>query len=330
MILRLSLTIKKTRHSGNTISPMPSTVRTSSLSPRAAGNGPHRGRCPLRRLVGDRAFTLIELLVTISVIAVLISIALPTLKNARGVARQTREMIAGQQLMVAFNCYATDHKNAVLVGLPSAATVNSSMLVNDDRGRRLLAPAAQRYPWRIAPYFTTGIVALYDNVKLMTDLRDAGDRYEKIGFHYPYFFSLFPALGMNVAFVGGSVDHGMDPLSERTFGRRHVARMDEPRQPSRLITFASARPSPTWTFPDIGSTEGYFLVEAPYSSRRRWASAYSEKDPNSSGFVALRHNKKAISAMFDGHVETLGFAELDDMTRWSDKATDAAWFVGKK
>jgi hypothetical protein len=34
--------------------------------------------------------------------------------------------------------------------------------------------------------------------------------------------------------------------------------------------------------------------------------------------------------MFDGHVETLGFAELDDMTRWSDKATDPAWYVGKK
>jgi prepilin-type N-terminal cleavage/methylation domain-containing protein/prepilin-type processing-associated H-X9-DG protein len=289
-----------------------------------------RRQCPIRRLVGDRAFTLIEVLVTISVIAVLISIALPTLKNARGVARQTREMIGAQQLMVAFNCFAGDNKGAVLTGLPSAAAVNASMLVTDDKGRRLLAPAAQRYPWRIAPYFTTGIVALYDNQKLMTDLRDAGDRYEKLGFSYPYFFSLFPALGMNVAFVGGSVDHGMDPLSEKTFGRRYVSRIDEPRRPSRLLTFVSARPSPAWSFPDIGTFEGYFLVEAPYSSRRKWAAAYNEKDANSSGFVALRHNKKAISAMFDGHVETLGFAELDDMTRWSDKATDPAWYLGKK
>lgn len=302
--------------------------KTSSI---AASPTPKRRRqCPIRRLLGDRAFTLIEVLVTISVIAVLISIALPTLKNARGVARQTREMVGAQQLMVAFNCYAGDNKSAVLTGLPSAAAVNASMLVTDDRGRRLFAPAAQRYPWRIAPYFSTGIIALYDNQKLMTDLRDAGDRYEKVGFSYPYFFSLFPALGMNVAFVGGSVDHGMDPLSEKTFGRRYVARMDEPRRPSRLLTFVSARPSPAWTFPDIGTSEGYFLVEAPYSSQRKWASAYSAKDPNSSGFVALRHNKKAISAMFDGHVETLGFAELDDMTRWSDKATDPAWTLGKK
>ena len=52
--------------------------------------------------------------------------------NARSTdssVRETRELAAGQQLNAAFNLYAVDNKDNVLVGYATAAMVNGSMPV---------------------------------------------------------------------------------------------------------------------------------------------------------------------------------------------------------
>lgn len=292
--------------------------------------------CPIRRLLGDKAFTLIELLVVIAVIAVLISIMAPSLVRARMVAKQTREMNAARQLMVGFTCYAGDNKNSVLVGFPSEAMVSGSMVVTDDRGNRVFGPTAQRYPWRIASYFGTGFCALYDNQKLLADLRDAEGQYESMGVHYPYIVSLYPSLGMNIAFVGGSDKHGAnDKNFQKLYGRQYVEKIDEPVRPSRMLTFVSARGDDQPTLPGIGRLDGFFYVAPPYWNVRKWAQAYKENPVSpetveaNSGNVSLRYGGKAVATAFDSHAEMLGWAELNDMTRWSNKATSADWVLAK-
>ncbi|MFW6039210.1 MAG: type II secretion system protein [bacterium] len=54
-------------------------------------------------------FTLIELLVVISIIALLIAILLPALKQARDLARRTQCLSQIRQLNLAANAYAVDH-----------------------------------------------------------------------------------------------------------------------------------------------------------------------------------------------------------------------------
>ncbi|MBS0191429.1 MAG: type II secretion system protein [Phycisphaerales bacterium] len=301
--------------------------------------------CPIRRLLGDRAFTLVELLVVIAIVALLISLAVPSLARARVMARQTREMNAGRQLMVAFTCYAGDNKGAVLQGYPSADQVGGSMVVVDDRGKRIVGPEAQRYPWRIVPYLGNNFSALYDDAKVLASLKERESAYSQIGESWGYVGSLFPSLGMNVAFVGGSDKHyANDKLILKSFGKFYVTRIDDALRPSKLMTFVSARVNPGDLEAASGASaassllgqdrfEGYFMVESPWMTARAWQTAYDERADSAkknSGYVACRFAKKAVASSLDGHTEALGWNELNDMTRWANGATDASWYLGKK
>ena len=52
------------------------------------------------------------------------------------------------------------------------------------------------------------------------------------------------------------------------------------------------------------------------------------------GYLDLRHRAKAVTAMFDGHAQTLGLPtgrheQLRDMRHWSNWATRATWRPGQ-
>lgn len=298
--------------------------------------------CPLRRILGDRAFTLIELLIVIAIIAVLISVMAPSLSRARLLAKQTRELNAARQLMLAVSCYAGDNRGSVLVGFPTEAMVSGGMVVVDDKGNRLYSHSAQRYPWRIAPYLANSFGSLYDNPKVLSELRDAEPQLIQMGVQYPYIVSLYPTLGMNTRFIGGSDASGA--FSKKTIeaiGTPFITRIDEPRRPSRLMMFASARGDAQAALPGMGILQGYFSITPPWWTTKIWADAYVEnpvdpKNPQSatyiernSGFVSLRYAGRAVASAMDGHAEMLGWTEMNDMTRWADKATASDWRVSK-
>jgi len=281
---------------------------------------------PLTRPRG--AFTLIELLVVIAIIALLIGILLPALAGARAVGRQCVEMSKANQLMVAFGLYADDNAGRVLPGYPTNEMVRGENAPYDMNGDRIGGSAAaeeiaKRYPWRIAPYLEYNFQGLYDY---------------PIDFSLPdihYRISLYPTLGINASFVGGnSRDLAFDARVQQIYGRFFAKTLSEVRDPTSLITFTSARGMNEGETAIEGldpRQQGYFLVRSPLMyahNGRQWQDQYepyAEDVGINSGYVSLRHRGKAVVAMFDGHVRTMDWAELNDMRNWCDLATSADW-----
>lgn len=277
-------------------------------------------------------FTLIELLVVIAIIALLISILLPALGKAKMLGRQTRETAAAQQMMTAFSLYADDNKSMVLPGYASRAWVNGQMRVLNGDGERLFDEMAQRYPFRLAPYLNYNFRGLYESDKLLGELRENERAYEEHGVNYDYVVSLYPSLGINAAFVGGSDRlQTYDRLFQRVYGRIYVERLGDSIRPSGLLTFVSARAEEQPAIPVLGKPEGYFRVDPPRFAAptgTQWEESYdtlSRTPGTNSGFVSLRHNKRAVAAMLDGHAKTVGWNDLNDMRLWADQADSPNW-----
>jgi len=289
--------------------------------------------CPFLRVC--RAFTLVELLVVIAIVGILIAILVPTLGKARRLGRQTRELAGAQQVMVAFTLYGDDSKGALLPGYPTTAMVNGPMRVLDESGGRVVNEEAQRYPWRLAPYVGGDFRGLYHDDKALAELKRGEGEFASFGVDYRYIVSIYPSLGMNIAFIGGSDRHGQfDKAFGRVFGRVHATRLDELTRPSGVIAFASARADPQAKVPIPGNPEGFYRLEPPHYSKakgRVWATAYDAKAElpgSNSGFVSLRHEGKAVAAHLDGHAEMLGWEAMNDMRRWADRATSPDWTIG--
>ncbi|HYE61919.1 MAG TPA: prepilin-type N-terminal cleavage/methylation domain-containing protein [Phycisphaerales bacterium] len=296
-------------------------------APSIPANRPAR-RCPLR----PWAFTLIELLVVIAIIALLIGILIPALGKARTTARQTREMSGARQLMTAFYLYTDAARGQVLPGYASRAMVNGPMPVIGDRGQRLLDEEAQRYPWRLAPYLNYDFRGLYDDDKVLAALRDGEPSYSSFGVGFDYVVSLFPSMGMNIAFIGGSDRHSaFDPIFNRVYGKPYLERIDDARRPSSLLVFASARSESHPHVPFLSNPQGFFRLEPPRFAAhqpRVWAAAYdanSQTPGLNSGFAALRYGGKAVAAHLDAHVGVASWDDLNDMRLWADQATGPDW-----
>jgi prepilin-type N-terminal cleavage/methylation domain-containing protein len=286
-----------------------------------AGNpSSYRPTNPLR----PKGFTLLELLVVIAVVALLVATLLPALAGARKAAARVRELSAAQQLMTAYTLYSDDNRGRVLPGYVPAVWVSDPPLpgapqvaVYDDQQERIYGVRAQRYPWRLAPYLDYDLGGLYKDENLLARYRSRSD--------FQYVVSLSPSLGVNAEFVGGraSPGYGFDGAAQRAWGSFYVTRTDQPVRPDHLVVFASARGvDPDGSDP----VPGYFEVNAPYLTARRWTARYSENDPPAAaGQVHVRHDGKAVTACFDGHGQSLSFSELEDMRRWSNQADRADW-----
>lgn len=277
------------------------------------------------------AFTLIELLVVIGIVAVLVAITLPALGKSRQSAKTARELSAGQQLMLAYSMYADDAKGQLLPGyIPdawvaqNAAAGTPEFQVFDEAGDRVYGTHARRYPWRIAPYLDTNFAALYKDESLLKKYRALDTE------QYHYLVSLSPSFGLNSTFLGGDADrNGFNRTALGLYGQFYAIRLDTIRRPGHLVAFASARGPGL----DGDATEGFFRIDPPSIRQRLWSITPTWNDPNEmpslSGQVSYRHAGKSITTHLDGHCTTLIYDQLDDMTRWADRATRVDWALGQ-
>ena len=284
-----------------------------------------------------RGFSLIELLVTISIIAVLISLLLPALGKAKALCRQTRELATIQQIGLAYSMYSDSSRGELLPGVAPAAMINGPVKVLNEQGDRMTGPDAQRYPWRLAPFFNYDFRGMYSDDKLLSQFRTQEANYIQFGRPFSHVVSNFPSFGYNVAFIGGSEnDLAFNPTSQRVFGKFYVTKMDEVKVPSRLVAFMSARVEEQPILSSFGRLEGFHRIVSPFwnpGQGTRWESTYQDSAPiaeKNSGYVSLRHSGRTISLTLDGHAAMLNWDEVRDMRRWSNDANTPDWTLQKR
>lgn len=266
--------------------------------------------CTILGVSTRRGFTLIELLVVIAIIAVLSSILLPSLAKAKRKARTIEEMSSAKQLVLGAQIYADENDDDVFPGYVSDANAK------DDLGNTLTFPVNARYPWRISPYLSQSFETIYcaDNRRKLEELRGL----DRAG--YVYAVSLYPSLGINSYFIGGN-ETELPPDgsvgANAVFGNGTVVRkVSEVRRPTDLMIFVSARSAVSGD-----NANGYFQVTPPYLTTRKWAAGWSPTmPPGQWGFVAPRYEGRAVTAMMDGHVQTMNQNELQDMRHWANMA----------
>ena len=64
-----------------------------------------------------------------------------------------------------------------------------------------------------------------------------------------------------------------------------------------------------------------------------WQQTYDPQSPSpglNSGFVSCRYGLKAVTVQFDGHAQLLGWEDLQDSRRWSDRARSRDWRLGQR
>lgn len=260
------------------------------------------------------AFTLIELLVVIAIIAMLIGILLPALSKARTQARTTRALAASRSVLSAYVLYAGDHQDWLLEGY---LEIGDPRRVADEFGVEWGAPIAQRWVYRLAPWFDYGFLGatLVNGEAGFYKDRDTIRQGPDGPFNWVYRMSAYPAMGLNTSYVGGNY-----AASDTVFRRQvPVRRFGEAFRPTTLIAFATARgPS------DTGTELGFHRVEPPPIG-----AVYDENGrAHEYGYVHPRYNGRAITGFIDGHCEGLTAEAFADRRRWSDKAAredDPEW-----
>ena len=232
-----------------------------------------------------RGFTLIELLVTIAIIAILASLGFAGYSNFIKSAQKSKEVHAGRALMAGFHAYAADNAGRLI----KAMDTNPGKVL-DDKGKVVMSHAAKRWPWRLAPYIDYNVGILMVNNQHAAPADDG---------MYSYLVTVFTTFGMNGTYVGGKYGTPLTPENaQENFCVTNIAQVIKP---SKLVVFA------------LGIMQG-----------AEFRGCFDVSGPGTRGVVGqvdYRYNGKTVAAYFDGHVELNSRDELNDMTRWSNLAS---------
>ena len=287
-----------------------------------------------------RGFTLIELLVVIAIIALLVAILLPALSGARASARMAKEMAGAKQLMLAYLTYADDHQGALLQGEILERFMRGSdgeplYHVMDNNGQQLPDGIASKYPWRLAPWMDYDFRGMILEKSLYARLASLPDDPTGIA-GYQNAFSEHPTLGINGP--GRKTTSSVGYILESKLMLRYIR---EVRHPAMLLVFASARSESVIPSDQDAMLPGAYRVLAPriIDAQLPYASPNAAWNPDSTahdfGYLDLRHQGRAVTAMFDGHAQLMGLkpgehTELRDMQHWSNWATHPTWRPGQR
>lgn len=285
---------------------------------------PHRRQNPATPPAG---FTLVELLVVIGIIALLVSVLLPTLRRVRISAQQIRSAAEMRELMSAYTRYHTDHRGALLLAYPPDALRGQPVTVDDPISGKTYAPyIGTRWPWRLKPWCPElwSIIHSHHDMPPLPAPDDAQleaeDKAAALSIDISY--------GINSAYVGG---HRGPTYRGYTgtmfdgwpdFNQHAVYRATEVRKPSLLIVFAESQAFGTMAGM---ANRGLHYVTPPLANGRRWRGdreqiVRTDFTSMAIGLPIGRHGRTTLVACFDGHVEALRPAELDDMRRWAPTA----------
>ncbi|MBC7833885.1 MAG: type II secretion system protein [Phycisphaerales bacterium] len=178
---------------------------------------------------------------------------------------------------------------------------------------------------------------------------------------YQYAINFHPSFGLNSVYVGGHYRRGAFPNGSlynvghprlNQGGHFYVSELNRIKFPSVLMAMTTARSVDVATMGGSGSQFGYGGAPVPWTAGAQVVPGFYEVlpprlgypltggtaqvwnasdkfnplvSPQSWGFVDARHGGKAVSALTDGHVETMTIKQLRDMRRWSNNADGPDW-----
>jgi prepilin-type N-terminal cleavage/methylation domain-containing protein/prepilin-type processing-associated H-X9-DG protein len=264
-------------------------ARTSSRADSA------RARCP--------GFTLVELLVVIGIIAVLVSILLPSLAGARAQAQSIQCQSNIRQILTACLMYQNDHRGYFPPGADDIAWGDNNFH-RWHGSRASLDPTAPKYTFRFEGYAETPAATpsplreylQTDKIKACPTFLDLAQTGSELG---------SGGYGYNNDYIGSStaVD-ALDPMAYK-----NPAKFSQVRNPTDKIVFADVAAISFWDGSQLQS--GIFEDSFAYPPVSYWSGFQWSPDPS----IHFRHRDRASIGWADGHVTSEPFG-------WSVPASD--------
>jgi prepilin-type N-terminal cleavage/methylation domain-containing protein/prepilin-type processing-associated H-X9-DG protein len=253
---------------------------------------------------GHHAFTLIELLVTISIIAILSALLLPTVSLARETARSTICMSQLRQVGMAFGAHQSDHKG--LLPPPFLMDPAGTVINYPD------PPASTTY-WTcwyaaLVPYFMDGTGKAERVFLCPASSRPSASNIEAMGYSYGY--------NASHAFYGDFLCENWTSMAPARL-QRGWSPSAFPGSKSRLALIAerwSLNPSATFNDYNWGTSPPWDVANPPMQG--------STGTGGNTFSLRLSHRRKSNYLFLDFHVEGLspwqeiaaGTSDSNDLT----------------